>query len=119
MLLTAAAATVTALNARMKRAFQERTRIQHVWNDVRNVRQIIGSWNASDVTQDRIESLSISEELKRHWPDIRWESQVEDIASPVEGKRVYLGLRWTQGNQRTAPLGLTFWVPAENQGRTP
>ncbi len=113
-LLSAVAVSVAVVNMRMKRAFQDRERLRQVWNEVSSARQTIGTWDLSDVDKARIDALPISASLTGAWSDIHWVSRIDNLDKPLDCKRVFVGLQWTQAEQRLPPLGLTFWVVSPN-----
>ena len=113
-LLTAVAVSVAIVNMRMKRAFQDRERLRQVWMEVSSARQTIGTWDFKELEKSRIDSLPISDTLKGAWPDIHWVSRIDSFDKPMDCRRVFVGLQWTQSEQRLPPLGLTFWVASPN-----
>jgi hypothetical protein len=116
-LLSAAAVSVAVMNTRTKRAYQDRERMKHAWNEVQNARQTVGTWNIDQIDSQRLLSLAVSEEIKLAWPDARWIARVDEVQEPLPGKRIFLGLQWTQGGQTIPPLGMTFWKTKETRSK--
>ena len=75
-----------------------------------DAREEIGTWTVDEVTQERVASLPIRDELKNVLPEAAWIVRIDTLEEPVIGLRIFLDLQWADGGQIRTASGITFWV---------
>lgn len=116
-LLATTAVSLSLMSQRMRRGYQERALVQRAWVEVCNARQQIGTWNMEEIDCDKIQALPISDVLRNSCSAIEWAARVEETMEPLAGKRIFVGLQWTRAEQRSAPIGITFWHCSGSQSK--
>ncbi|MCA9131616.1 MAG: hypothetical protein KDA45_00605 [Planctomycetales bacterium] len=82
--------------------------------ELTNARERIGSWRASEVTAERIESIPFSPTLASHLEAPRWQASVQRIEVPTPAIRVTLALHCLLEQQQATPDQLIFWMADDN-----
>ena len=75
-----------------------------------NAREEIGTWTVGEVTQERVDSLRISDELEKVLPQAEWIVRIDEVEAPVAGLRIFLDLNWIEEGQARSASGITFWL---------
>ena len=75
-----------------------------------NAREVVATWTVAEVTQERVASLTIRDELKDLLPEATWIARIDNVEEPVLGLRIFLDLRWVDGGQTRSASGITFWL---------
>ena len=110
VLLGLAVAGVGHFVSSVQRGLKDRELSARLDWEMVNARETIGSWPVEWVTQERIESLSVSPTLLKELTDVHWEAEVSSILDPVAATQVTLTLACNYGGQKARPQQLTFWM---------
>ena len=110
-ILVAAALTTSMFHARTQASARAVRLAAQARSAVLNAREELGSWPASELSLDRIEQLTIPDELSEALPEARWIINLQQVDEPIQGKRVFIDLQWRgSGGQLQSTSGITFWV---------
>lgn len=113
VLMTAALVTVGIFQTRITKSESTLRQAALARTEVRNAREVVGSWPLEMVTDASVSQIQISPGVQATLPDARWIAKVFETEQPVRGKRVFLDLEWSRNEQIHSTSGITFWVTAE------
>lgn len=116
IVLSVAAIGVSRFVAAVHSGLRDQELRQRIGWEIENARELIGSWEAEEITEDRIEQLPFSNGLAESLSEVRWVSRVNRVEEPIPASRVTLAIECQHQGQIAKPQELTFWVPAEIAG---
>ncbi len=111
-LLAVAAVGVSQLRMRSSEGLEHRALYSRMNWELSNAREIVGTWQPSQITKEAIEQLPFSAGIAAWLPDSRWEANVARVAEPTAAIQIQLALHGTLHDQAIHPISITFWVEA-------
>lgn len=110
VVLGVAASAVGKFASTMATGLDDRELSAKIGWEIANAREVIGSWPAQEITEERIESLAVELSEWENGTDAQWVAAVSKISEPAQAVQVELGLRCKIDGQWAEPERLTFWV---------
>ncbi len=119
LLLTACAMGVGRFVSQVQVGLRERELSRCLGWEIENAKETILSWQPSQVSVARIESLPVSEAALQRlaaagWQAEGWRADVTSIEQPVNALQVTLRLVCRLESQPAVPKKMTFWIADSN-----
>lgn len=112
-ILAACSSIVLGFVSQVRQGLRDREIAARLDWELMNVREEIASWEASSITVEKIQQLTVSQALRDSLDDCQWIANVEIMEQPIPAKQITLALNVTLRGQPAQPAILTFWVPTQ------